>query len=139
VISRHIDIRIRYGETDQMGVVHHSQYALYLEEARMALLRDVGIHPEELEARGIILPVVAMQSRFSHPLRFGEVIRVECSISPPWNHKMEFRYRIFNETGRLSSRSRTTLVFADRTSGRLLEDPGQLTDMLDAARAGSEV
>ena len=74
-------IKVRYAETDQMGYVHHSHYALYLEEARMDLLKTMGIDYAQLEKDGIIMPVVEMRTRYSSPLRFGDSIVVEAEIA----------------------------------------------------------
>ncbi len=120
MIKHQTTIRVRYAETDQMGYVHHSNYALYLEEARMELLKSVGIDCAQLECEGIILPVAEIRTRFSVPIRFGDTIRVETEIVPPSKPSLEFRYRIFNQDNKLVSRSRTTLVFAEKESGKLL-------------------
>lgn len=105
-----------------MAYVHHSQYALYLEEARMDLLRIMGIDCGKLEKDGIIMPVVEMRTRYSTPLRFGDSIVVEAEIVPPWETKLEFRYKIYNQNQKLVSRSWTTLVFAEKESGKLVMD-----------------
>jgi len=65
VIKSQTKIKIRYAETDQMAYVHHSHYALYLEEARMDLLRIMGIDCGQMERDGIIMPVVEMRTRYS--------------------------------------------------------------------------
>ncbi len=65
MIEHSFAIGIRYGETDQMGYVHHANYALYLEEARMDLLYVNGIDIQEMEKQGIILPVVEMKIRYN--------------------------------------------------------------------------
>jgi acyl-CoA thioester hydrolase len=122
VIKSQITIKVRYAETDQMGYVHHSHYALYLEEARMELLRTMGIDCAQLEKDGIIMPVVEMRTRYSSPLRFGDSMVVEAEIVPPWDTKLEFRYRIYNQDQKLVSRSWTTLVFAEKASGKLVMD-----------------
>ena len=124
MIKTSTDIEVRYAETDQMGYVHHSQYAIYLEKARMDLLQSIGIRCEALEDEGVILPVVSMEQRFSTPLRFGDILTVECRVSPPWFPKLEFSYRIFNGEGVLVSRAKTTLVFANRETGKLIPVPG---------------
>lgn len=115
-------IRVRYAETDQMGYVHHSNYALYLEEARMEHLKAVGIDCAQLEREGIIMPVAEIRTRFSVPLRFGDTITVESEIVPPWKTTLEFRYKIYRQDNKLVSRSRTTLVFAEKDSGKLLSN-----------------
>jgi len=130
VIKHSTSIRVRYAETDQMGYVHHSHYALYLEEARMELLRSLDIDCAQLEKDGIIMPVVELRTRYSTPLRFGDTIRVETETILPWKTKLEFKYRIYNQKNKLVSRSRTTLVFAERESGALLNDPEKYLSIL---------
>ncbi len=122
MIKSKTKIKVRYAETDQMGYVHHSHYALYLEEARMDLLKSMGIDCAQLERDGIIIPVVEMRIRYSSPLRFGDTITVESEIAPPWDIRMEFRYKIYNQDHKLVSRAWTTLVFAEKASGKLVMD-----------------
>ncbi len=130
MIKHHTTIKIRYAESDQMGYVHHSNYALYLEEARMELLKALGIDCAQLETEGIIMPVAEIRTRFSHPLRFGDTISVETEIVPPWKTSLEFRSRIYNQDNKLVSRSRTTLVFAEKESGKLLTKPQKYLENL---------
>ncbi len=80
MIEHQTTIKTRYGETDKMGYVHHSNYPLYLEEARMDLLQEIGMDYKEIEDSGVILPVVSMNFRF---------------YSPP------FYYEIFNQLNKL--------------------------------------
>jgi acyl-CoA thioester hydrolase len=122
MIRYQTSIRVRYAETDQMGYVHHSRYALYLEEARMELLHAIGLNYAALEKEGVIMPVVEMEHRFTSPLRFGDKISIDTEICAPWGPKLVFRYRIYNQHGKLISRAKTSLVFADRKSGALITD-----------------
>jgi len=113
-----------------MGYVHHSHYALYLEEARMDLLLNLGIDCIRLEDKGIILPLAEMKTRYSIPLRFGDTITVETEIVPPWKNSLKFRYRIYNQDHKLVSRSSTTLVFAEKESGKLVIPPREYVDRI---------
>lgn len=122
MIKHHTKIKVRYAETDQMGYVHHSHYALYLEEARMELLNKLGIDCVQLDREGIILPVAEMRTRYSTPLRFGDIITVETELLQDIKSKLEFRYRIYNQDKKLVSRSSTTLVFAGKESGKMLSN-----------------
>lgn len=122
MIKHQTTIRVRYAETDQMGYVHHSHYALYLEEARMELLKMLGIDCARLEDEGIIMPVAEMRTRYSFPLRFGDTVTVETELVPPWKTSLEFHYRMYNQDKKLVSRSSTRLVFADKESGKLLSN-----------------
>jgi acyl-CoA thioester hydrolase len=73
-------LRVRYGETDQMGVVHHANYALYVEESRTNLMRERGCSYAELERRGIGLPVRRMEMRFRAPALYEEEIVVRTRV-----------------------------------------------------------
>jgi acyl-CoA thioester hydrolase len=130
VIKHQTSIRVRYAETDQMGYVHHSHYALYLEEARMELLHTLGIDSIQLEREGIILPVAEMKSRYSVPLRFGDILTVEKEIVPPWKNSLKFSYRIYKQDLKLVSRASTTLVFADKESGKLVIPPQEYIERI---------
>jgi acyl-CoA thioester hydrolase len=73
-------LRVRYGETDQMGVVHHANYALYVEESRTALMRERGCSYAELERRGIGLPVRRMELRYRAPALYEEELVVRTRV-----------------------------------------------------------
>ena len=71
-----LHVRVRYGETDQMGVVHHANYALYVEESRTTMMRDLGCSYAELERRGIGLPVRKLEARYRAPALYEDELRV---------------------------------------------------------------
>jgi len=131
MIKHRTNIKVRYGETDQMGYVHHSRYALYLEEARMDLLSSRGLHCDKLEKEGVILPVVEMHHRYSAPLRYGESFVVETTLEWPVKTKLEFTYKLFRMDGSAVSRAQTTLVFAQAESGKLIADPAPFLKPLE--------
>jgi len=122
MIEQETNITIRYGETDQMGYVHHSNYALYLEEARMDLFRCYGLDLVVLEREGIILPVVNMEIRYVMPLHFGDWITVETSLKKGGKFKLEFKYKIRNQDQKLVAKAKTALVFAEKETGKLIPD-----------------
>jgi acyl-CoA thioester hydrolase len=119
-----------------MGYVHHSQYALYLEEARMELLKSIGFDCVAMEKSGVIMPVVEMETRFSSPLFFGDTIVVETTIHPPLDTRLEFRYRIRNQHNKLVSRAKTSLVLAEKETGKLLTDPEKYLECFTRSRSG---
>ena len=133
MIKYQTTIKIRYAETDQMGYVHHSRYAFYLEEARMDLFWAIGLDYTLLEKEGIIMPVVEMETRFSSPLYFGDTITVETEIQHPWDTKLVFHYRIYNQHKRMVSRAKTSLVLAEKKTGKLVSDPQQHLECLTRA------
>lgn len=73
-------LRVRYGETDQMGVVHHANYALYVEESRTALMRERGCSYAELERRGIGLPVRRLEARYRTPALYEDELVVTTTV-----------------------------------------------------------
>ncbi len=72
-------VKVRYAETDQMGIVHHSVYAVYFEEARVEYLSHVGKPYGELEREGVLLPLLELHVRFIKPARFEDVLEIEVS------------------------------------------------------------
>src|SRR5690606_18550860 len=85
-------IRVRYGETDQMGVVHHGNYALYLEMGRTEWLRELGISYKEMEESGVMLPVTSMQLNYKKSARYDEVVKVKTQLKKPPTARIEFEY-----------------------------------------------
>jgi acyl-CoA thioester hydrolase len=109
-----ITIRVRYSETDQMGVVHHSQYPRYFEIARMEQFRGWGCPYSELEKAGTYFMVITLKCHYRTPAYFDDVLTVKA-----WIHKMtRFRiihhYLITKEDGKINTRGATTLAAVDR-------------------------
>ncbi|MGC8903697.1 thioesterase family protein [Thermus sp.] len=90
-------IRVRYAETDQMGVVHHSVYAVYLEAARVDFLEKAGLPYHQVEARGVYFPVVELGLTFRAPARFGEEVEVRTRLAELSSRALLFRYRVERE------------------------------------------
>jgi len=88
-------LRVRYGETDQMGVVHHANYALYVEEARTNLMRARGCSYAELERRGYGLPVRRLELRFRTPALYEEEILVRTRIGRVGAASVTFESELF--------------------------------------------
>ncbi len=89
-------LRVRYGETDQMGVVHHANYALYVEESRTNLMRERGCSYAELERRGFGLPVRKMELRFRAPARYEEELVVRTHIGRVGAASVTFESQIWS-------------------------------------------
>ena len=89
-----LNLRVRYAETDQMGVAHHSSYFVWMEAARTELLREFGLSYRELEERGYLLPVVEAHCRFSRSVRYDDVITIESSLDKLRGASLRIGYRI---------------------------------------------
>jgi len=113
-----------------MGYVHHSNYALYLEQARMDLFSSNGLDIRALEKEGVILPLVRMEIRYLEPLHFGDQISVETRLNTGNKIMLELNYRILNQNQKLVVRAKTALVFADKDSGKLIPDAHQYLEAL---------
>ena len=127
-----IQIRVRYGETDQMGVVYYGNYALYLEMGRVEWLRKLGISYKYIEENGIILPVVSMSINYKKPAGYDEVINVKTQLKNRPTSKIEFDYEITNEQGEIISTASTILVFIDRKTNKPIKAPQYILDLIDA-------
>jgi acyl-CoA thioester hydrolase len=121
-----IFVRIRYGETDQMGVVHHGNYALYLEMGRTEWLRVFGISYKDMEKSGIMLPVISMALNFKKSAYYDEVIKVKTQLKKTPLVKIEFEYLITNENDEILVEATTTLAFIDVKTKRPIKCPDYL-------------
>lgn len=126
-----IPIRVRYGETDQMGVVHHGNYALYLEMGRTEWLRKKGISYKQMEDDGVMLPVISMSLKFKKSALYDEVIKVKTILPKVPSVKIEFDYEIYNESGELLVTANTVLAFIDMKTKRPIKCPDYILEKLD--------
>src|SRR5690625_3761500 len=108
-----IKIRVRYGETDQMGIVHHSNYAQYFELARIRWLENLGASYKKMEEEGIMLPVYEMKIKYKKPAFFDEIITVETSLEKNPTAKIVLNYVVRNFSKEILTQAQTTLVFTD--------------------------
>lgn len=127
-----IQIRVRYGETDQMGVVHHGNYALYLEMGRIEWLRKMGISYRKMEAEGVMLPVISMTLNFKKPARYDDVINVKTQLKNRPSAKIEFDYEITDEIGQIITTATVVLAFIDMKTNRPMRAPKYILDIIDA-------
>ncbi|WP_452223011.1 acyl-CoA thioesterase [Lacinutrix chionoecetis] len=126
-----IDIRVRYAETDQMGVVHHGNYALYLEIARIEWLRKLGISYKKMEASGLGLPVVSLSVKYKKPIQYDDVITVKTSLKKSPSASVEFEYEILNDLGQILSTANVVLVFVNLNTNRPTRPPKYFLEALN--------
>ena len=116
-------IRVRYGETDQMRYVYYGNYAMYYEVARVESLRQLGLTYKELEAMGVIMPVLENHSEFLAPALYDELLKVVVTIPEKPSVRIRFQYELFNEQGKLIHRGETLLAFVNQKTGRPCRPP----------------
>ena len=117
------EIRTRYGETDQMGVIYYGIYPQYLEVARVEWLRSLGISYKELEALGVMLPVVSLQINYKRPARYDELLSITLTLREKPTSKITFDYQIFNKEKQLLAEANTTLVFVNKETFKPIKCP----------------
>ena len=125
-------IRVRYAETDQMGVVHHSTYALYYEEARTEALRQIGISYREIEEKGIMMPVVDLKIKYIKSARYDDVLKVRTILRELPSSKMVFEYETYNEQNECINKGETTLAFINMSIKRPCRAPEWLIELLQS-------
>ena len=125
-----IQIRVRYGETDQMGYVYYGNYAEYFEVARIDALRQLGVSYKDLEKDGIILPVFSYSVKFLKPAYFDDDLTIKTSIMELPLVRINFEYETYNEKGDLLNEAETTLVFIDKATNKPCAAPGSFIEKL---------
>ena len=107
-------VRVRYAETDQMGVVYHSNYFPYFESARAESIRQLGFTYADMEKMGVIMPVIEVQCKYLRPALYDELLTVKVILKElPVHHKIEFHHEVYNEKKELLANARVILYFME--------------------------
>ena len=124
------EIRVRYGETDQMGVVYHANYAVYFEVGRTEWLREFGFSYSAMEAEGIMLPVILLNINYKNSARYDDVLKVKTRLKKMPTASIEFDYELRNDKNDLLATGNTVLAFIDVKRNRPTRCPKYLLDKL---------
>ncbi|GLU44479.1 thioesterase family protein [Allomuricauda sp. NBRC 101325] len=122
--------RVRYAETDQMGVVYHGNYAQYFEMGRVEWLRALGVTYKSMEDNGIMLPVISLRIDYKKSALYDDLLTVETQLKSKPMVKIEFDYILRNEAGELLATGNTVLAFMDKNTGRPIRCPDYILDKL---------
>jgi len=125
-----VDLRIRYGETDQMGIVYHGNYAQYFEIGRTEWLRNLGITYKQMEEDGVKLPVISLVVNFKKSVSYDDMIKVKTTLKKMPTASIEFDYEIENENGEIVTTGNTVLAFIDIVKNRPTRCPQHILDKL---------
>ncbi len=112
------EIEVRYAETDQMGIVYHANYVIWLEIGRTQLIKDLGFNYAEMEADGILSPVIDIQVSYKKPLRYGETATVKTWIESYDGLRVVYGYEIFTGNGELAVSAKSSHVCVKKESFR---------------------
>ena len=105
-------IRVRYAETDQMNVVYYGNYAQYFEVARAESIRNLGLTYKEMEAAGVMMPVVDMQTKFLRPAHYDDLLTIKTIMRElPVDHRILFEHEVYNQEKKLLTLGKVTLYF----------------------------
>ena len=142
MLSYDCQIRVWYKHTDQMAICHHSNYVCYYEAARSELLRWLGMSFAEVEKRGIMMPILEVQSKYHRPAYYDELLTVRIMLKELPTARINFFYEIYNEKGDLLNTGMTQLGFIHSDTRRPCRVPHWflqlVTDKWTEGRSGSD-
>ena len=122
-------VKVRYVETDQMGVVHHSNYAQYYEVARTECFEAIsGITYESMEADGVMLPILELQCKYLKPALYNQTLTIKSIVKDKPSIKLTVEYEIYNEANELINTGKTVLVFVNKITRRPCQPPERFMD-----------
>lgn len=124
-------LRVRYGETDAMKYVYYGNYAEYLEVARVELFRQLGMSYNDIENRGIWLPVLEYHIKYLKPAFYDELLEIHTRIKEMPGVRIVFEYEIFNSEKKKITEASTTLFFLDANTQKVVKCPPFLQQLLE--------
>ena len=127
-----VEVRVRYSETDQMGVVYHGNYIPYFEIGRVEWLRNKGVSYKTMEENGIALPIVSMSINYKKPARYDELLTVHTVFKSQSSVKIEFDCAIYNELDELLTTAHFILVFVSLKTGKPVSPPDYILELFNA-------
>lgn len=129
--TSHTQIRVRYAETDQMGVVYYGNYAQYFEVGRVEAIRQLGFSYKKMEEQGIMLPVTDLNIRYLRPAKYDELLTIVTTIRElPTDHKIVFHVEVINEKDKLLTAGMVTLYFLETETWKKAKMPDEMYEAL---------
>lgn len=120
---------VRYYETDQMGIVHHSNYIRYFECGRIAMLDEVGLPMHKIESMGIMLPIISVECRYKYPARLGDRLKVVTSFDELPRARFTVMSEVYNQDGQLLVEGSVSMGFIDAATRRPVRCPDYLSSL----------
>jgi acyl-CoA thioester hydrolase len=118
MIEHKVELRVRYAETDQMAYVYYGNYASYFEVARVETFRLIGFSYKELEAAGVMMPVLEFKTKYLKPAKYDDLLTIKVWVKEKPGVRIHFDYEVYNEQNILLTIAETTLVFVNSQSGK---------------------
>jgi acyl-CoA thioester hydrolase len=130
MIKNQTKLRVRYGETDQMGYVYYGNYAQFFEVGRVEWLRALGVSYRSLEESGIMLPVRELNINYLKPAKYDDLLTITTILSKKPLVKIEFDFEVQNEKNELLTTGYASLVFMDMKKSKPIRAPKELLDQI---------
>ena len=129
--SHSIEIRVRYGETDQMGYVYYGNYAQYFEMGRVEWLRNLGITYKRMEELGIMLPVLNLNTHYHKPAKYDDLLTLKTTLVKKPSVRISFEFELFNQEEELLTTAECSLVFIDMKRNRPTKAPDYILEKVE--------
>ncbi len=123
MIKTETTLRVRYGETDQMGFVYYGVYAQYYEVGRVEAMRSLGFSYREMEESGVLMPVINLTINYKKPAKYDDEVRIVTSVIEMPGVRITFHYECFNQHNDLLNTGSVTLVFIDKEKNKPMQPP----------------
>ena len=131
MIKAEIELRVRYSDTDKMGFLYYGRYANLYEVGRVELFRSLGFSYRNLEDEGTGMPVINMESKFIHPIKYDELVKVKTIIKEIPTSIITFDYEVFNENKVLANIGKTELTFINLQNKKVVRLPKKLEEIIN--------
>ena len=131
MLTHTLELRVRYGETDQMSYVYYGNYAQYFEMGRVEWLRNFGVSYKSMEENGIMLPVLNLNVNYLKPAKYDDLLKLKTTLTKKPGVKIEFNFEIYNEENILLTTGYTSLVFIDMKKNRPIRCPEYLQEKIN--------
>ena len=129
-VTYQTQLRVRYADTDAMGIVYYSKYLEYFEVARTEFLRACGLPYAKLEAIGYFLPVMESHAKYYRGAKYDELLTIAVRMPSQPSARLAIEYRVTNDDGELLVEGSTILAFVNRETGRPSRPPAAYIDAL---------
>lgn len=127
-------IRVRYAETDTMGILHHSVYPVYFEEGRTELMRELGMSYDAMEKKGVILPVYSVKVKYLKPAYYDDLLTLKTLLAEIKGVRIKFEYNIYNEKTDLLATGEVVLIFTNAESFKPCRPPVWFMELVEDKR-----
>ena len=133
------ELEVRYYETDQMGIVHHSNYIRYFECGRMAMLEAVGLPMHKIEEMGIMMPIIGVECKYTYPAKLGDILRIVTFFDELPRVKFTVKSEVYNQEGQLLCKGSVSMGFINAQTRRPVRCPQSLIEVFDRGNISDDI